>query len=58
MSPDREIYYVFGGRKRSEYAKRIYTQDCIEGMREHLPDMSVDVIVTSPPYNIDRKSVV
>ena len=30
----------------------IFHQDCIAGMREHLPDACVDVIVTSPPYNI------
>lgn len=27
-------------------------QDCIEGMRETLQPRSVDVVVTSPPYNI------
>ncbi len=31
---------------------RIFQGDCIEGMRERVPDGSVDVIVTSPPYNI------
>ncbi len=30
----------------------IFQQDCIAGMREHLTDACVDVIVTSPPYNI------
>lgn len=30
----------------------LYLQDCIEGMREHLQDKCVDVVVTSPPYNI------
>ena len=34
---------------------RIYCIDCIEGMRRHLPDASVDVIVTSPPYNIGTR---
>ncbi len=28
----------------------IYYQDCREGMRAHLEDNSVDLIVTSPPY--------
>ncbi len=27
-------------------------QDCIQGMREHLEEGSVDVVVTSPPYNL------
>ncbi len=31
---------------------RLYLQDCISGMREHLEDKSVDVVVTSPPYNL------
>ncbi len=30
----------------------IFQEDCIEGMRRRLPDGCVDVIVTSPPYNI------
>ncbi|MFP4028671.1 MAG: DNA-methyltransferase [Candidatus Brocadiia bacterium] len=32
--------------------KEIYQEDCVEGMRERLEESSVDVIVTSPPYNI------
>lgn len=31
---------------------KIYFMDCIEGMRKLLEDREVDVIVTSPPYNI------
>lgn len=30
----------------------LYNQDCVAGMREHLADGAVDVIVTSPPYNL------
>lgn len=30
----------------------IYNQDCIAGMKEHIPDDSIDLIVTSPPYNV------
>lgn len=30
----------------------IYLQDCRKGMREYLQDKCVDVVVTSPPYNI------
>jgi site-specific DNA-methyltransferase (adenine-specific) len=30
----------------------LYLQDCIEGMKKHLQDGSVSVVVTSPPYNI------
>ncbi|MGZ4938622.1 MAG: DNA-methyltransferase [Halobacteriota archaeon] len=33
---------------------KIYIMDCIEGMKR-LSDESIDVIVTSPPYNIGKK---
>lgn len=32
---------------------RVYQRDCIEGMRM-IPDNSVDLVVTSPPYNIGK----
>lgn len=32
---------------------KIYNQDCVTGMREHVPDNSVDLIFTDPPYGID-----
>lgn len=35
-----------------DYVDHIFCEDCIEGMRQRLPDACVDVIVTSPPYNI------
>lgn len=31
---------------------RLCLGDCIAGMRERVPDGSVDVVVTSPPYNL------
>ena len=31
---------------------KFYLKDCITGMRAYLQDKSVDVVVTSPPYNI------
>ncbi len=33
----------------------LYNVDCIAGMREHLAARSVDVVVTSPPYNLGVK---
>src|SRR6056297_549085 len=30
----------------------VYFEDCVEGMAERLDDDSVDVVFTSPPYNI------
>jgi len=32
----------------------IYNEDCLEKMKE-LPDNSVDLVLTDPPYNISRK---
>lgn len=32
----------------------LYRDDCIRGMRAHLKTGSVDVVVTSPPYNIGK----
>jgi site-specific DNA-methyltransferase (adenine-specific) len=33
---------------------KIYLDDCVEGMNKILPE-SVDIVVTSPPYNLDIK---
>ena len=30
----------------------VYFEDCVEGMRERLDDDSVDMVFTSPPYNV------
>ena len=32
-----------------------YLEDCIRGMRKHVKSGSIDVVVTSPPYNIGVK---
>lgn len=34
---------------------KVYVMDCLEGMKKFLDDGEVDVIVTSPPYNIGVK---
>lgn len=34
-------------------SNNVYFEDCIEGMQERLDDNSVDMVFTSPPYNID-----
>ena len=31
---------------------RVYNQDCVTGMREHVADASIDLIFTDPPYGI------
>jgi DNA modification methylase len=33
----------------------VYFEDCVEGMRERLEDDSVDMVFTSPPYNVNLK---
>ncbi|MHA1587107.1 MAG: DNA-methyltransferase [Candidatus Heimdallarchaeota archaeon] len=35
------------------WLNKIYQMDCIKGMNDILPAKSIDVIVTSPPYNIN-----
>lgn len=32
---------------------RVYNQSCIEGMREHVANESIDLVFTDPPYGID-----
>lgn len=32
---------------------RIFNEDCIAGMARHLPDASVDLVITDPPFGID-----
>lgn len=34
-------------------AHRVYNQDCISGMQEHVASDSVDLIFTDPPYGIE-----
>jgi 16S rRNA G966 N2-methylase RsmD len=32
----------------------VYFEDCVEGMQERLEDDSVDMVFTSPPYNVEK----
>ena len=34
---------------------KIYNEDCLEGMKK-IPDSSIDLIVTDPPYLINYKT--
>jgi site-specific DNA-methyltransferase (adenine-specific) len=43
-------YKVIGGHRGNTIS--FYLSDCISGMNESLQEKSVDVVVTSPPYNI------
>jgi site-specific DNA-methyltransferase (adenine-specific) len=38
---------------QSKKAYQVYNQSCVEGMREHVADESVDLVFTDPPYGID-----
>ncbi len=40
--------------KQSLELNKIHVMDCLEGMK-HIEERSIDVIVTSPPYNIGKK---
>ncbi len=33
---------------------KIYNEDCLEGMKK-IPDSSIDLIVTDPPYKITSR---
>jgi site-specific DNA-methyltransferase (adenine-specific) len=37
---------------QSKNLYQVYNQSCIEGMREHVADNSIDLIFTDPPYGI------
>ena len=47
MTDEKIVNILQDGR---DYA--LYNMDCIEGMKRYLTPGSVDVIVTSPPYNL------
>jgi site-specific DNA-methyltransferase (adenine-specific) len=44
-------------KSKSAAAYQLEVGDCIAGMREELADGSVDLVVTSPPYNLGIKYV-
>jgi site-specific DNA-methyltransferase (adenine-specific) len=51
MASSRFAFHVL----QSSRTLMLYNADCIAGMREHLAPRSVDVVVTSPPYNLGIK---
>jgi len=36
----------------SDFENRYFNEDCIAGCQKHIPDDSIDLIVTDPPYGI------
>lgn len=45
-------YKVIKGKNGSSI--KLYHNDCLAGMKDNLKDNSIDVVVTSPPYNIGK----
>lgn len=41
-------------KKMNGRRNEVYQEDCLKGMRERLNQKEVDVVVTSPPYNIGK----
>lgn len=35
---------------------KIYNENCINGLKEYIPDNSIDLILTDPPYGINYKN--
>lgn len=52
-----EIRMDNGQRPAYEYDPEhtVYFEDCVEGMRNRLEDDSVDMVFTSPPYNVGKE---
>ena len=50
-SPYKVFHFVNNGSSKHTDIT-FYWKDCITGMQDHLQDKSLDVLVTSPPYNI------
>ncbi|MDH2900576.1 MAG: site-specific DNA-methyltransferase [archaeon] len=50
---ESSAYKVIRGSRGTTLS--FFLEDCLEGMRLNLKDRSVDIVVTSPPYNIGMK---
>ena len=50
------VRIAIGRHAHVEYLDRLFVGDCLDVLRE-IPDNSVDLIVTSPPYADQRKNV-
>ena len=48
--PYKVLHFNNGSSKPTDIT--FYLEDCITGMRSHMQDKSVDIVVTSPQYNI------
>jgi DNA modification methylase len=48
MGPSKPAQYEYDPKHN------VYFEDCVEGMRKRLKDDSVDMVFTSPPYNVEK----
>jgi DNA modification methylase len=48
LQGDRQAQYEYNPEHN------VYFEDCVGGMRERLDDNSVDMVFTSPPYNVSK----
>ena len=39
--------------KKLPFINSIFNEDCVAGMAKHLPDNSVDLVITDPPFGIE-----
>jgi site-specific DNA-methyltransferase (adenine-specific) len=37
----------------NSYSNKIYNEDCISGLNKYIPDESIDLIITDPPYDVN-----
>lgn len=42
---------------KKDIFKKFFNEDCIRGANEHIPDNSIDLIITDPPYGINGGSL-
>ena len=52
---DDGCHQILQGCRNNNHTFKFYNKDCIVGMAQHIEEKSVDVVVTSPPYNIGVK---
>jgi site-specific DNA-methyltransferase (adenine-specific) len=47
---------MFIEKMKEKYLNKIFCMDCVEGMKEHIPKNSIDLVITDPPFAIDFKA--
>jgi len=44
---------MMANQKQKGFINKIYNMDCVEGMKTIIPDNSIDLIITDPPFGIN-----